>query len=232
MTGAVLAQAVVTIAVLPAAGRSAAGAAVSGADGQRAARQELSRPEYHRDDPSLLNRAVTWLFHQLDRLGGASFGQSALAVVAVILVGGVVLMVIRAGRPTTSARAATTGVDPLRAAAARDHARAAQELTEAGRYTEALREWLRATVRTLEDRGVLDPRPGRTADDIARIAGAALPDAAAALRAATAAFDAVWFGGRAATAADAAAGRVAAEAVRQAGAGSGPAAAAQYAVPR
>lgn len=212
--------------------RAAVGAAVSGADGQRAARLELSRPEYHRDDPSLLSRAVTWLFDQLGRFGGASLGQSALAVVAVILVAGVVLMIVRAGRPTTAARAARTGGDPLRAAGARDHVRAAQELTEAGRYPEALREWLRATVRTLEDRGVLDPRPGRTADDIARIAGAALPDAAGDLRAATDAFDAVWFGGRTGTAADAEAGRVAADAVRRAAARSEPAVAPQFAVPR
>ena len=60
------------------------------------------------------------------------------------------------------------------------------------------------------------PRPGRTGAATAREAGAAAARAADELAAATAAFDEVWFGGRAATAADVARARAAADAVARA----------------
>ena len=72
----------------------------------------------------------------------------------------------------------------------------------AGQLAPAVREWLRAAVQTIEDRGVLDPRPGRTADELCGEAGLRLPVLAADLRAATATFDEVWYGGRTATADD------------------------------
>jgi hypothetical protein len=59
-----------------------------------------------------------------------------------------------------------------------------------------VRERLRAIVRSLEERAVLEPRPGRTADEAASEAGAALPDCAAGLRSAALLFDDVWYGGR------------------------------------
>ena len=43
---------------------------------------------------------------------------------------------------------------------------------------------------------MLDPRPGRTADELARDAGIELPDARAPLADAARAFDAVAYGGR------------------------------------
>jgi hypothetical protein len=56
----------------------------------------------------------------------------------------------------------------------------------------------------LEDGGVLEPRAGRTAAEVAEEAGAALgdPTAAAQLASATRTFDEIWYGKRAATAAD------------------------------
>jgi hypothetical protein len=69
-----------------------------------------------------------------------------------------------------------------------------------GQFAEAVREWMRAIVRELETRGVLEPRPGRTADEVAREAGAAVPAVAADLRTAATVFDEVWYGGRPATA--------------------------------
>lgn len=55
---------------------------------------------------------------------------------------------------------------------------------------------MRAVVRSLEERTLLDPRPGRTADEAAAEAAASLPDHAEALRAAARAFDDVTYGGR------------------------------------
>ena len=69
-------------------------------------------------------------------------------------------------------------------------------------WAEAIRERLRAIARELEHRGVLDPRPGRTADELCGEAGLRLPVLAGDLRAATSIFDEVWYGGRTATADD------------------------------
>ena len=58
---------------------------------------------------------------------------------------------------------------------------------------------MRAIVRSLEERALLDPRPGRTADEAAAEAGRALPAHADRLRAAARDFDDVTYGGRTAT---------------------------------
>ena len=56
-------------------------------------------------------------------------------------------------------------------------------------------------MRELEARGVLDARPGRTAGEVARDGGDAVPALAADLARAAAVFDEVWYGGRTADAA-------------------------------
>lgn len=84
--------------------------------------------------------------------------------------------------------------DALRSAA--DHRTAADAHAAAGRWTEAVQERMRAVVRSLEERTLLDPRPGRTADEASAEAAASLPDHAEALRAAARAFDDVTYGGR------------------------------------
>jgi hypothetical protein len=99
---------------------------------------------------------------------------------------------------------------------ARDHRRIAAELEAAGRWRDALREWLRAVVSSIEERGVLDRRPGRTGAATAREAGPLLPSLASELAAVTAAFDEVWYGGRPATRDDAAAAHRVADAVLRA----------------
>ena len=86
---------------------------------------------------------------------------------------------------------------PLDAA---EHRRRADGYAAEGRFAEAVRERMRAIVRELETRGVLEPRPGRTADEVAREAGAAVRAVAPDLRTAATVFDEVWYGGRTATA--------------------------------
>jgi hypothetical protein len=55
---------------------------------------------------------------------------------------------------------------------------------------------MRAIVRSLEERALLAPRPGRTADEAAAEAGRSLPPHADELRAAARAFDDITYGGR------------------------------------
>jgi hypothetical protein len=58
---------------------------------------------------------------------------------------------------------------------------------------------MRALVRALEERALLDVRPGRTADEAAAEAGRALPAHTDRLRTAARDFDDVTYGGRSAT---------------------------------
>jgi hypothetical protein len=78
---------------------------------------------------------------------------------------------------------------------------AAEAAAAAGDWTLALQERFRAVVRGLEERTVIEPRPGWTAAEAAAGAGRALPDLAEQLRAGASRFDGVTYGGRRADAA-------------------------------
>lgn len=191
---------------------------VGGAAARRAARAVLRRAEYHRDDPGPVTRALHWIGRQLSKLlGGGGGGTHAILLVVLVLAVVALVFAIRAGvaRRTAHAQRAPE-VDLLEASTARDHRRTAMRLTDEGRHAEALREWLRAAVATIAERGVLPPRPGRTGAATAREAGPLLPAAAAELSAAMQAFDEVWFGARAADDQDVRVARAAADAVESA----------------
>ncbi|WP_238015230.1 DUF4129 domain-containing protein [Dactylosporangium sp. AC04546] len=76
----------------------------------------------------------------------------------------------------------------------------ADRLAAEGRYAEAVRERLRAIVRGLVERRVLEHQPGMTVTELARVAAAALPAVDAPLRSATGIFSDIWYGQRPATA--------------------------------
>ena len=80
------------------------------------------------------------------------------------------------------------------------HRQRAGELAAAGDYSGAILESVRAIGRELEERGVLDPRLGRTAAETAGESARALPGEAAALRDSARLFDDVCYGGRPGTA--------------------------------
>jgi hypothetical protein len=169
-----------------------------------AARQELSRPEYDAAQPPLLlrliGRAVREVLDLLDGAAGALPGGYVGLVVLLLLLGLLVAVVLTRVRPSADragSRPLFTGSAVLTAAQHRAQAEAA---AAQGRWAEAVRERLRAVVRDLEARGVLDARPGRTAGEVARDAGAAVPAVADDLRRAAVVFDEVWYGGRSADA--------------------------------
>jgi hypothetical protein len=193
---------------------AAGGGPVGGDAAQRAAKAELAHREYHRDDPGLLTRLVRWVERRLADLFTGAGGTHALLLVLVVVAAVVIVLALRAGVPGRRPQlGAMDGPDPLAPIAARDHRRIAAQLTADGRRAEALREWLRATIVAIEERGVLPPRPGRTGAATAREAGPLLPAIATDLQAATRAFDEVWFGGRDASDADVAHARAAADGV-------------------
>lgn len=188
-------------------------------EARRLARRELADPSYDAE-PGLLERAVGWVLDRLRDLLEASAAVSpgswaGLAVLLGLVVLAVVVVRRRTGPLAGSARTAGEVFDAAPRSAA-EHLRAADEAAAAGDWSTAVVERFRAVVRSLEERALLDPRPGRTADEVAREAGALLPEAGAALLTAAAVFDAVRYGGRPGTAGDDTRLRETDEAVRRA----------------
>jgi hypothetical protein len=197
---------------------------VTGSAAQQAALRELAKREYHTGRPSegfferVWDRIIRFLsFDQASGHGSVSAGGWAGLVLGGLFVVAVVVLLVKVGLPKQRRSIKRNeDADPLRPVGARDHRRLAAEFAAAGKYAEAVREWLRAAVQTIEDRGVLTPRPGRTGATIAREAGPCLPGAADVLREAMTAFDEIWFGDRAASSADAETAQRAADAVTNA----------------
>jgi hypothetical protein len=181
-------------------------AAASGSPGigrkvaQRLARAELANPEYHHH-PSLIQIILSAFAAFLTRIYNAAsgavpggwWGLIALAALAVIVTAGVLHWI----GPVARTR---RGSGPLTAEGeertARHHRRDAARFAGTGDYAAAIIECVRAIAAELEERGVLSPRMGRTADEFAQEAGQALPAHAAALRDAARLFDDVCYGQR------------------------------------
>lgn len=176
-------------------------------DGARdAARDELTKPEYRVGEPSLLDRVVNRIVEEVTDL----FARAVNILPGGI--GGLVLLVLLAVALVVAAR---LGLGPLRirdqltdrrrgarSMTAAEYRAEADRLASAGEWKSAVRAAFRAIVRELEQRGVLDERAGRTAGEIAREAGQAVPGVQAPVQKAAGVFDAVWYGHRAATSAD------------------------------
>lgn len=168
-------------------------------EGQRWAREELAHPEYARARPSLFQRAVSWLLDRIDALAantGLGTGQLVALVVTVAVVAVVALVLLRRTVRLQVAAEARAGGDVLAGSTetgAQHRARAAAAVA-AGQYDVAVRESMRAVARRLDERALLDPRPGRTADEIAVEAARLLPELAAELREGARVFDDVAYG--------------------------------------
>jgi len=166
-----------------------------------AAREELSRQPYLDAQPPLLLRLVgevittvgDWLDRALTAVPG---GPVSVVLLALLLAGLVALVLFRTGplaRRGAGREALFAGSPAL---TAQGHRELAEAAAAQGRWADAVRERLRAVVRDLESRGALDPRPGRTAGEVARDGGAAVPALAEDLGRAAVLFDEVWYGGR------------------------------------
>ncbi|WP_443057387.1 DUF4129 domain-containing protein [Streptomyces sp. NBC_00696] len=170
---------------------------------REAARRELSKQMYHQNDPSLVQRALDAIWNWIDKLfsraseaaPGGTLGL--LVVVLAVLVVGAALW-WRLGTPRRQpGSAAALFEDGPRSAA--EHRSAAEAHAAQGHWNPAVQERMRAIVRALEERALLDARPGRTADEAVAEASRALPTHTAELRAAAAHFDDVTYGGRGAS---------------------------------
>ena len=173
-------------------------------EAQRLARIELAKPEYAHQDETLVQRLISWIIERindlLDRVGSTSplawFGIAGLVVLVVL-----VTIAIRRRTGSLGREPSTTSLFTDDVRSARAYREEAERFAAAGAWAEAVRARLRAVVRDLEERDLVDARPGRTADEIASDAGSALPSVAGGLRDGARTFDDVWYGGRPADAA-------------------------------
>ncbi|WP_406096389.1 DUF4129 domain-containing protein [Streptomyces sp. NBC_01013] len=169
---------------------------------REAARHELSKPMYHENDPNPLQRALDHLWNWIGDLlssasGAAPGGPAGLVVLVLIVIVLIAALLWRLGTPQRSLRAAEALFESGPRSAP-EHRAAADAHAAADRWNQAVQERMRAVVRSLEERDLLDARPGRTADEAAAEAGRTLPAHASRLRSAARAFDDVTYGGRSA----------------------------------
>lgn len=170
---------------------------------REAARRELSKDLYHQNDPSLFQRALDtlwdWIGDLFDTASTATPGGTLgllVVVLAVVAVAGALWWRLGTPRRQPSSAAALFDDRPRSAA---EHRATAEAHAAQRHWNRALQERMRAIVRSLEERALLDTRPGRTADEAADEAGRTLPAHTERLRTAARDFDDVTYGGRRAT---------------------------------
>jgi hypothetical protein len=147
-------------------------------EARRWAQEELARPEYREQRPGFLERLVRWFLDRLADLPGPSTPASAwlLGVVVVVLIVLAALALKIIGGPRRVA--GVPRPDTLfgeKTTTALEHREAADRAASQQNWRTAVLERFRAIMRELEERAVLEPRPGRTADEASREAGTRLP---------------------------------------------------------
>ncbi|WP_329255113.1 DUF4129 domain-containing protein [Streptomyces canus] len=170
---------------------------------REAARRELSKRMYHENDPSWFQRALNAFWDWVDKLFNSAASATPGGPLGLVVVIAAVLLVVgalwwRLGSPRRGPVSSAALFDD-RPRSAADHRAAAEAHAAQGHWNQAVQERMRAIVRSLEERTLLDIRPGRTADEAAAEAGRALPSHTDRLRSAARDFDDVTYGGRAAT---------------------------------
>ena len=167
--------------------------------GQRLARAELSKAIYHphRSLTQRILNGIGELLNDLSQAGRAFPGGWWAAVALAALLATVITVVLsRTGPLARSRRAAGQPMGSSGPLSAADHRLRAGRLAAGGDYAGAILERVRAIARELDERAVLTPRAGRTANEMAEEAGAALPAEAGALRGAALMFDDICYGER------------------------------------
>jgi hypothetical protein len=172
----------------------------------QAAHSELSKHIYQQARPSITQQAISavwrWLVHAYHRIVSATPGGAVGLLVIIAVLGLAAVFFTRRGVSGKRRSGGATGLD-LPADISSEQLRAqADAFAARGEWAEAVRARLRAVVRALEERGVIDPRPGRTAAEVAAEAGSTRPDLRDPLWKGALTFGEIWYGRRPATAQD------------------------------
>lgn len=160
----------------------------------------LADPRYQRPSKSIPDRILGWFLEQIDKVLGSLVGSVAGAVVAWVVVLGVIglmiYLIVRFGRvgrlPRSEESAARVMVELTRTPA--EWRAEADAMEGAGRWKDGLRCRHRALIGDLVRRSAIPDRAGRTArehvDDIA----VTRPEVVEGFTEATALFEAAWYG--------------------------------------
>jgi hypothetical protein len=172
---------------------------------REAAHTELSRQVYAEAQPPLAIRIIRWIVSWftdlLDRVAAATPGGWYGVV---LFLGIVAIAAYAVMRRTGMVRGAAAGrnehsVFGLAIRSAAEHRRVADAAAATGDWETAVQERFRAVIRSLEERGLIEDQPGRTADEAAMAGGMAFPGSAEALARSARTFDSIAYGGKLAT---------------------------------
>lgn len=169
---------------------------------REAAEQELAKPSYPRPP---LEQRVIHLIESLVRQSAvkASMVPGGWLTISLLLIGLAIAFAaaVRIGHRTVRTNRGGHRLFGSVERSAADHRATAEHCAETGDWARAIRHRLRAVARELEHTGVLDPIPGRTVNELATDAGAALPQLAVEFDRAAIIFNDVSYGNLPATSA-------------------------------
>ncbi|ATO61185.1 DUF4129 domain-containing protein [Mycobacterium avium subsp. hominissuis] len=162
----------------------------------RAAADELHKPIYSKG--STPSQLVAWLndaiYRMLQKISTVPGGWLTATVLFLLLAIAAVVAVHILRRTMRTRRGGDHLLFEAALLTAAQHRATAESCAAEGDWAAAIRHRLRAVARQLEETGVLTAAPGRTANELARDAGAALPHLAGELAQAATAFNDVTYG--------------------------------------
>lgn len=163
-----------------------------------AAQRELAKPIY--EHPSPFDRLINWIIEHLDylefRASELPGGWFTILVTTLIVIAAVVLLIRLARRAVRTKGGGDFGLFESGELTATEHRAAAERAAAQGDWASAIRHRLRAVARQLEERTILTPVPGRTANELAADAGRELPSLAEEFRSSAEIFNDVSYGER------------------------------------
>jgi hypothetical protein len=165
--------------------------------------EELAKGVYH-PQPSLTQRLLEWLDRLLSATSTAGAPSFLLPVVIGVLLAvlaGVLLVLLR--REVGPSRPGSTHLLDVPDVDAETLRRRARDAAARGDWDTAVLDGVRTVARAGVERVVLDDAPGRTAHEVALALATVFPDEAGSMLRAADAFDAVRYGHRRATEAQA-----------------------------
>lgn len=143
----------------------------------QAAQDELSKPIYSKG--SAEDEVADWLnetiYRLLQKTASLPGGWLTATVLVVLLAVALVTAAHIARRTMRTDRGSDHLLFDAGQLTAAQHRAVAEDFAAQANWTAAIRHRLRAVARQLEETGTLSPAPGRTANELARDAGVALP---------------------------------------------------------
>jgi Domain of unknown function (DUF4129) len=163
-----------------------------------AALRELSKPIYPKQN--LSERLGDWInefiYRVISKGSEVPGGWFTIAVLLTLLAVAIIVAIRIARRTMKTNRKGDSQLFGAVELSAAEHRATSERFAAEANWTLAIRHRLRAVARQLEESGVLNAVPGRTANELARDAAKFLPELASELAAAAASFNDVTYGER------------------------------------